>query len=483
MSSVPLRPIVVLVALALHAASVRAEGEPDTAFGSDGFVFHEQSEIDGEPHIERGLHLGRLPQGDLVVLTQHRFQDADAENHPLVVVFGPGGLLRGASLAAFAFGSPPDPPIAAAAIDATGRALLVGEAGGGQHLLAFATQPIGAGPGFSPVLQSSADVEAGQGDHPRAVVGLPEGDFIVCGLRQFAAPTGTTHLPICRRYSATGTIIAGFGNGSPLAGPGSFFLSDAEIPGLQGGRVLAAGLDRRGRLLLGGSIRLDGVTEELAFAARLLPEGDFDPGFCTVGTCSDAVATSPGWRADAIADTIDYAEGALIERPDGVIARAYDAARASNAEPHVALTLHDADGSLRHADTLQLGAWTRVGGQLAVQADDKVLLPLSYRPEATTQFGAIARLTTDPATQGLLDPAFEFAPAGVTPTSGVAVIRPSPGGGLPATSVECNALQLDVDRVTCAGLVRTSNAPVDLDLMLARVRIVAPTPVHRDGFE
>jgi hypothetical protein len=88
-----------------------------------------------------------------------------------------------------------------------------------------------------------------------------------------------------------------------------------------------------------------------------------------------------------------------------------------------------------------------------------------------------------PDTQGLLDPALEFAPPGVTAMPGIAAIRPSLVGGRPATSVECNALQLDVDRVTCAGLVRSANAPVDLDLMLARVRIVAPTPVHRDGFE
>ena len=46
-----------------------------------------------------------------------------------------------------------------------------------------------------------------------------------------------------------------------------------------------------------------------------------------------------------------------------------------------------------HVDTLQLGEWTRVGSQLGVLSDNRVILPLSFRPDASTQFGALARVS------------------------------------------------------------------------------------------
>ena len=106
------------------------------------------------------------------------------------------------------------------------------------------------------------------------------------------------------------------------------------------------------------------------------------------------------------------------------------------------------------------------------------MLPLSYVPEAGVQYGALARLNVQPAFEGLLDIDFKYAPPGVAPIDGVSVIRPLVSG-LFASSVECNAVAVDADRLTCAGLVRVGDGPMDLDLLLARVRIIEPAT----GFE
>jgi hypothetical protein len=476
-----LRAIAFAVALAPTLAL--AEGAPDLAFGDEGFVTYEHSQVEGEPQIERGLHLGRLPNGDLVTLAQHRFQDADAVNHALIVVFAPGGAVRGASLPTFAFPAPPDPPIAAVSLDPDGNALLIGESGGSTQLHALAVAVVGGGPGYSPTLQANIPVDTGQGDRQRAVVAFSDGSFIACGMRQFPAGAAQTLLPICRKFSALGTIDTSFGNASPFASAGSLFLTDADIAGLQSGRILAAALDRAGRIIVAGSIRLDGVAEELAFSARLDEHGSFDASYCAGATCGDAIATAPGWRADAVPDARDYDEAALVERGDGVIVRAYDVRRELDASPQIAITLHARDGALLHAQPLQVGTWTRVGGQLGVQSDDKVLLPLTFRPDASSQFGALARLTAQPAIDGLLDASFEAAPPGVAPVAGLSIVRPLLAGGLPAASVECNAVLVDTDRLTCAGLVRSGSTPVNLDLLLARVTVAAPLPVFDDGFE
>lgn len=477
-------PLSALIALVLtaHPAPTRADGLPDLAFGTDGFVQYEHSPIAEEPNIERGLRLGRSADGEIVALAQHRYDDAAASNGPLLVRFAPGGALRGANLFVAGFPSPPDPPITATDLDANRRAIFIGESGGGTSLELFTAVPVMPGSNFVPNLQASIPPETGQGDFHRAVVGLPDGGIVVCGMRQTPFATGLTQMPLCRRFTAEGFIDFTFGNESAFAGPGVFFLNDSDLPGLQAGRILAAGVDRQGRLLLGGSIRIEGVASELAFSARLLPQGDFDPDYCPDPVCSDATATAPGWRADAISDATHYTEGALIERPDGVVARAYDVERESNAQPQVALTFHADDGALQHGDTLQLGEWTRVGGQLGVLSDERLILPLSYRVDATTQYGALARVNAQPAVEGLLDLTFAYAPSGVTQIAGISVIRPSLVTG-PATSVECNAVLVDSDRLTCAGLVRVGDAPVNVDLLLARVQIEAPEPLFEDGFE
>ncbi len=480
----PIRLLSVLAPLIGVTATgpAAADGLPDVAFGVDGFVRYEHSTIEGEPNIERGLRVGRLPDGDLVVLAQHRYQDADALNYPLIVTFTPGGALRRADLFGFGVSSPPDPPITATDFDPDRRALFIGESAGGFQLDLFGAAQVAPGSNFVPTVQASIPNGSGQGDAHRTLVGTPDGGIVACGLRQMPFGAASTGLPLCRRFTSTGAIDASFGNASPFAPPGTFLLSELDLPGLQAGRVVAAGLDRQGRLLLGGLIRLEGVAADLAFSARLLAQGVFDPDYCAASACTDAAASAPGWRADLIADARDYVEGALIERPDGAVARVYDVTRIATNQPQVAFTLHAADGALMHVDTLQLGEWTRVGSQLGVLSDNRVMLPLSFRPDASTQLGALARVSAQPAADGLFDPTFTYAPVGVTPLPGVSVIRPSIAG-LPSTSAECNAVWVDTDRLTCAGLVRVGSAPVNVDLLLARVRIVAPEPVFDDGFE
>lgn len=470
-----------LVLLCLHHASlVHAEGAPDLSFGTQGFVRYEHSNVPEEPNIERGLQIGRQPDGRLVVLAQHRIEDTALADNPLVAIFDPnGGLLRG-NLFHTAFGAPPDPPIAGAVIDSAGRALFVGDASGGLFmtvLTAVSTTPSFL---YGAELDAVLPVNPSVAEFHRAILGFGNGDILVCGMR-----TLTLFLmnPMCRLLTASGGIVPTFGNNSLFAPAGTFFLTATDIPNLEQGSILAAHLDRTGRIVLGGRIRLSGVNQDLFFSARLLRSGLFDASYCVNSTCAGATASAPGWRADSIADAGEISKSALIERPDGSIAQVLDVKVQSAQQFASAFLLYRADGALAYASVLQLGEWTRMGGQLGVQSDNKLIVPLSYRPNATTQLGAVLRVPADPAQDGGFDPDFEYAPAGVTPIPGISVIRPNLPGGVPAASVECNSVLVESGSIICAGLVRVSDTPLNLDLLLARISIGEFDPVYAGGFE
>lgn len=465
------------------APSAQAEGEPELSFGSQGFVRYEHSIVAEEPNIERGLHLSLRPDGAMAVLMQHRIQDSSLDNAPLIATFLPDGTLLDRRLFASVFVSPPDPPIAAASVDGNGRALFIGDQTG-QNLALITALPLPPS-GYVVEADATPPVVGGAQEYHRAVVGMPDGDIVVCGMRSYVLQATQTLMPMCRRLTAMGSIVTNFGNGLPIgSGVHEFFVNEFEIPGLQRGSVLAARLDSSGRILLGGNIRLAGIGEDLAFSARLLPGGVFDTSYCADTVCSDANASAPGWRADVLAGRDNITRSALIERPgDGSIAQVLDVRSTNSQQLGTAVLIYDADGALRFSDGLQLGEWTRIGFQLGVQSDGKLVIPLSYRPDAMAQFGAILRTPVDPATEGLFDPGFEYAPAGVTAQPGISVIRPTLPGGAPASSVECNAVLLQPQSITCAGLVRVGDAPLNVDMLLARVGTAAIEEVFDSGFE
>ncbi len=470
---------VLLLLCLTNAWLVHAEGAPDLSFGTQGFVRYEHSNTAQEPNLERGLQIGRQPDGRLVALAQHRIEDAAQDNNPLVAIFDPnGGLLRG-NLFPIAFVAPPDPPIAGAAIDSAGRALFVGDANSGSFmtvLTAVSTTPSFV---YASELDAVLPVNPGAAEFHRAILGFGNGDILVCGMRTLSLALN----PMCRMLTASGGIVPTFGNNSLFAPAGTFFLTAVEIPNLEQGGILAAHLDRNGRILLGGRIRLSGVNQDLFFSARLLRSGSFDTSYCLNSTCAGATASAPGWRADSIADADEISKSALLERPDGSIAQVLDVRVQSAQQFATAFMLYRADGALAYANILQLGEWTRMGGQLGVQPDNKLIVPLSYRPNATSQLGAVLRVPADPAQDGAFDPDFEYAPAGVSAIPGVSVIRPNLPGGMPATSVECNSVLVESGSIICAGLVRVSDTPLNLDLLLARISIDEFDPVYAGGFE
>jgi len=461
------------------ASSVNAEGAPDLSFGTQGFVRYEHSNIVEEPNLERGLQIGRQPDGRLFALAQHRIEDTAQANSPLVAIFDPnGGLLRG-NLFQTPFVAPPDPPIAGAAIDSAGRALFVGDANAGSFMTVLTAVSIAPSFVYAAEIDAVLPVNAGGVEFHRSILGFGNGDILVCGMRTLSL----TLNPMCRMLTASGFIGPTFGNNSLFAPPGTFFLTAVEIPNLEQGSILAAQLDRTGRILLGGRIRLSGVNQDLFFSARLLRSGSFDTSYCLNSVCAGATASAPGWRADSIADADEISKSALIERPDGSIAQILDIEVQSTQQFASALMLYGADGALAYANILQLGEWSRMGGQLGVQSDNKLIVPLSYRPNATTQLGAVLRVPADPAQFGGFDPSFQYAPAGVTAIPGISVIRPNLPGGMPATSVECNSVLVESGSIICAGLVRVSDTPLNLDLLLARISIDEFDPVYAGGFE
>lgn len=468
----------------LNAMLAYAEGEPNLGFGSQGFVRYEQSSIPEEPNIERGLQLMRRVDGSLAALAQHRVEDAASENHPLIVVFdGNGAPLRG-NLFPAAFFSPPDPALAGVAFDGAGRALAVGDAGAGVGMPLFTAVTTIPNVFYNVEFEAEVPTNPGSGEFHRAIAGLGNGNMLVCGARRHLLPAGVpTWMPMCRMLSAMGGIVASFGNGSPFVPSGTFFINDTDTANLQQGQILSVRIDRQGRILLGGMLRFSTSSQDLVFSARLLASGVFDTSYCAGSVCSDALATAPGWRADAIVDMDQISKSALIERPDGGIAQVLDMRVQSTQQSASALLLYTSNGALSYASPILLGEWTRMGTQLGVQADNKIVVPLSYRPNATTQLGAVLRVPVDPAQAGLFDTAFEFAPVGVTPLPGVSVVRPNLPAGAAATSVECNAILVESGRITCAGLVRVSDAPVNLDLLVAQIMVAPTDALFRDGYE
>ena len=466
----------------LAAAPVAGDGQPVAGFGAFGFVLHDSSPVVEEPNIERGLGIRRRADGHIAVLSQHRFEDISSDNHPLLVVFDDQGQFQGQTL--FAQDIYNEPALVMSQLDASGRVLVNAAALPMQVWPLQRIEPF-VGPGVQYVSQLAASVvSSGLGDFARASVTTRDGNWVSCGGHFAPLGMNLTIMPVCRAFDSNGGLLTPpFGNASPFVMSGAFYLDNNAVNDLLSGEILAVGEDREGRLLLGGRMNFAGIAPPLLFSARLLADGTLDSNYCSDTTCADADRTAPGWRADLVADVAAIQEGALIERPDGQIAHVIDVEIIDNARSASALSLFQADGARTYNSVIDLGAWTRAGAQLGVQVDNKLVIPLSIRPGDGTQLGALMRVPADPALDGLFDPDFSYAPAGLTALPGVSLLRPQLPGGLAASSIECNAALVEVEHVTCAGLVRVADAPINVDLLLARVDADTQMHVFGDDFE
>jgi hypothetical protein len=461
----------------LHSNVLLADGAPDINFGTNGFVIYGAG-VQGEPQIERGLCIQRLPDGGFVVLMQNNLDpNASTANEALLTRFSDAGsfltqsrpmvgvehVLGALTPCHSIFQSFPNPT----------RIALGGALDGPTATLSRVSQNNLVAPFLATVENSDSVANSAL----FGVVQNAAGDLIACGAR-----FGGSSLPergYCRKWDTTSSPELSFGNSSPFGITGHFTF---DAPTLAATRIISVQFDAQGRILLSGLGAQSGGSNQL-LTVRLTHSGQLDSSFCAGSACGDALSSAPGWRLDTIPNSNSVTNSLIVQRADGRIAVVASALGAGPDVARLALRVFESSGASHYTNSFAVGGRVSLGTGLALQADGKIIVPLSYRDSAqSVQLGALWRIPRDPRETGLIDSDFDYAPAGTPTISGLSIIRPSVNG-TPANSVECNGVLVEASAITCVGLVRISSTPLNLDLLIARVGIELDPVIFKSGFE
>jgi uncharacterized delta-60 repeat protein len=217
----------------------------------------------------------------------------------------------------------------------------------------------------------------------------PSGQIVVAGSEQIIAGDAASDFAVAR-YSADGTLDAGFGNGGLVTTHFGDFSA--------GINVLA--LDAAGNILAAGHTSVSSGFFNFALA-RYQPNGTLDASFGTNGT-----VTTPFGQFDDLS--------ALALQADGKIVAAGSFSTGSKVE--LALARYLSNGNLdvtigsAGQVKLDLGGSNQAAHGVRAQTDGKLLVGGIYAPSGPSEF-FLARLNAD----GSLDPT--FGTSGVTLTT------------------------------------------------------------------
>ncbi|MFT4101619.1 MAG: Calx-beta domain-containing protein [Burkholderiaceae bacterium] len=291
-------------------ARFNADGSPDAGFGSGGRVTTDM--IAGGIVQEEARAVAIQPDGRIVVAGFTRnglpFSFALTRYHPdgsLDTGFGAAGKVTG-GITGRAF---------AVAIQADGRIVVAGDDPTIEQVKVARLNADGSiDASFGVAGQVTTDV-AGSGDLAANLVVQPNGAILVSGDPIGGLPVGSTSLV---RYTAVGSLDAGFGSGGVLT-----------LDGRRVGEGLALQAD--GRIVLAGTVDTAQAAMTGFALMRLMPDGSPDTGFGDAGAVLTVVNPQGGDAARAVAI-----------QPDG---RIVAAGRSGRLNPNFAVARYLPDGS------------------------------------------------------------------------------------------------------------------------------------------
>ena len=380
-------------------ARYRANGQPDTSFGTDG-----KTGTDFGFNVNDANGVWVQADGKVVVVgttadSRSRFAVARFNvNGTLDPTFGTGGKV------VTDFTGPVNNSARGVAVQADGKLLVVGPTSSALNMVGeFVLARYLTTGALDPAFGTGGRVTTGFDDPSQAlaVVVQPDGKIVAAG-------SAGTNMAVAR-YLADGSPDAGFGNRGKLAFPFPI--------GVIGGTAVAYGLALQadGKLVAAGGCGLNPVL------ARLNPDGSFDTTFGTggrVGDCATGGRTVfVSARVALQADGKIVTAVALTGSGSGITLRRYNADGSPDAG-------FGTNGTLMTPLAIDLG---NSGPALRVQADGKILVG-----------GTLPTAAVSPAVPG----------------TGFAVARYNPNGALDTTFGSGGVAVLDfIGRDTAADLL------------------------------
>lgn len=459
--------LALLTVLPWSAAFALQDGEIDPAFGNLEGYRHTDSTAAGGSTQDRGLFAQRLADGRVLVVGQGA---QPAAQRAQVFLFGPDGVgLVGLITFAqeFVLIDGIAPAQRGIGVDASERLLIGGTTADPVDELYDPVVVRALPPDYTP------DPTYGVGGEARpfaynedaallALAVAPDGSSVACGTMLVA---GTARYGFCVRLDPNGALDPSFGAAGRL-----MFMP----PNLTQTTIDAVAFDAQGRLLLAGHVLHSARVGTYGFVARADAGGVLDPTFCA-SECGGAsvLQSGPGYRIEATALSSVGQRRCfdVAERADGQIAVArfpgeYFGGRVDYAR-------YRDDGQLAGLVSFRPGDGVRGCGKLVPQADLTAVIALTWI-EAGLQYGGVTRLLPSSTAEQMLDPDFSAA--------GLRLRAPLPGA-LVSDSNECNHVLVETTGILCTGPTRTSDTPLNLDLMLVRLRNGVPLQLFADGFD
>ncbi|MEO8012266.1 MAG: hypothetical protein ABI650_11520 [Dokdonella sp.] len=257
----------------------------DTSFSGDGKAF-----LTDPTTNYRAVAALPMPNGEVVqVLQTSTFVACPDVVCVAVLRYSAAGAVINSNVPAFGLSS-----VDAAAIDGSGRVVVVGTIAGGANGRDIAVMRLNADLTLDGTFSGDAlaTYDFGGTNNFAKAVAIDRRDNIVVVGSTFLSATDSDFLVL--RVKSTGTLDTTFNS------TGSARLSfDLGSPPLDQANAIAIGND--GRILIGG-VALDGTINRLRVAmARLLPNGGYDTTFC-----ADGCSTNAGYNALRDGRTIYY---------------------------------------------------------------------------------------------------------------------------------------------------------------------------------